>query len=212
MILAQQQSDIIVSHGIESVLFFGFALVAVLSAIGVVLCRQIVHMAICLLFALCSVAFLYFLIGAEFLAAIQLIVYVGGTLILIIFGVMLTSKNPYAALDISIKEKILGWSIGIVSIILLSVLSLQLIGGPASTENTSMQNEVAAASTPTITATSAYGLKELGENLLTRYMLPFELTGVLLLIVMIGAAYIAKGRHDQLSDLPASYSDIGGGE
>ena len=65
---------------------------AAASALGVVISRNIVRMAVCLLFTLVGVAGLYFLLNAEFLAAVQLVVYAGGTLILIIFGVMLTSK------------------------------------------------------------------------------------------------------------------------
>ena len=77
-------------------LFYLFAAMAVVSAIGVVVSRNIVRTAVCLLFTLLGVAGLYFLLHAEFLAAVQLVVYAGGTLILIIFGVMLTSKSPFS--------------------------------------------------------------------------------------------------------------------
>ena len=61
--------------------------------------RNIVRTAVCLLFTLMGVAGLYFLLNAEFLAAVQLVVYAGGTLILIIFGVMLTSKSPFSRFE-----------------------------------------------------------------------------------------------------------------
>ena len=59
-----------------------------------VLSRNIVRMAVWLLFTLIGVSLLYFLLGAEFVGAAQLIVYVGGTLVLIVFGMMLTAQGP----------------------------------------------------------------------------------------------------------------------
>src|SRR3954462_13388942 len=84
------------------------------SAIGVVLSRNIVRTAVCLLFTLIGVAGLYFLLNAEFLAAVQLVVYAGGTLILIIFGVMLTSKSPWSRFEPKLGEVILALSLGLV--------------------------------------------------------------------------------------------------
>ncbi len=74
-------------------LFYLFAAVAAAGAVGVAACRDIVRAAVCLLFALVGVGGLYFLLDAEFLAAVQLVVYVGGILVLIVFGVMLTSTS-----------------------------------------------------------------------------------------------------------------------
>src|SRR5437588_12946226 len=81
---------------VNAVLFWVFAAMAGSSALGVVVSKNIVRMAVFLLFTLAGVAGLYFLLSAEFLAAVQLVVYAGGTLILIIFGVMLTSKSPFS--------------------------------------------------------------------------------------------------------------------
>src|SRR4051812_42157547 len=76
------------------ILFYMFALLTVGSAFAVAFSKNIIRAAVGLLFALCGMSGLYFLLHAEFLAAVQLVVYVGGTLILIVFGVMLTSKSP----------------------------------------------------------------------------------------------------------------------
>lgn len=167
-------------------LFYLFAGVAVLGALGVVLSQQIVRMAVFLLFTLGSVAMLYFFLAAEFLAAIQLIVYVGGTLILIIFGVMLTSKNPFIRLTVPLGQRIAGWGIGgLLALLMIFLGVVELAGGfQPSTPGASVEH---------------YGVAELGQNLLSKYALPFELAGVLLLVVMIGAAYIAKGRHSDLA-------------
>src|SRR6476620_10536727 len=97
-----------------AVLFYIFALMAGGAAVMVVVSKNIVRMAVALLFTLTGVAGLYFLLNAEFLAAVQLVVYAGGTLILIIFGVMLTSKGPFSRFEPKLGEVILGFSIGIV--------------------------------------------------------------------------------------------------
>ncbi len=75
------------------------AAATVFSAIGVCVSRTVVRMAIWLFCALGGVAMLYFLLAATFIGAIQLIVYSGGTLILLVFGVMLTSKSPWIKLE-----------------------------------------------------------------------------------------------------------------
>lgn len=183
MLLAQQPPTL---DPVAPWLFYLFAGVAVFGALGVVLSQQIVRMAVFLLFTLGSVAMLYFFLAAEFLAAIQLIVYVGGTLILIIFGVMLTSKNPFVRLSVPLGQRIAGWAIGgLLSLLMIFLGVVELAGGfdPGS---------------PTAPV-EHYGVAELGQNLLGKYALPFELAGVLLLVVMIGAAYIAKGRHADLA-------------
>src|SRR2546423_1182941 len=101
------------------ILFYIFALMAGVSAVGMVLSRNIVRMAVCLLFALVGVAGLYFLLDAEFLAAVQLVIYAGGTLILIIFGVMLTSKSPFSRFEPKLGEVIVAGSISAILLIAL---------------------------------------------------------------------------------------------
>src|SRR3954470_23643506 len=97
-----------------AVLFYLFAIMAGGSALAVVMTRNIVRTAVALLFTLAGVAGLYFLLNAEFLAAVQLVVYAGGTLILIIFGVMLTSKSPFSRFEPKIGEAVIGVSITVI--------------------------------------------------------------------------------------------------
>src|SRR5437762_8386966 len=114
--LAETSSD---ATALSAALFYLFALMSAVSAIGVVLSRNIVRTAVCLLFTLVGVAGLYFLLSAEFLAAVQLVVYAGGTLILIIFGVMLTSKSPFSRFEPKLGEIILSLAIGAVLMVSL---------------------------------------------------------------------------------------------
>ncbi|MBI5762195.1 MAG: NADH-quinone oxidoreductase subunit J [Planctomycetes bacterium] len=159
---------------LEALAFYIFAAVTLVSAIGVVASRNIVRSAVCLLGTLGGVACLYFLLNANLLAAIQLIVYAGGTLILIVFGVMLTSKSPWVVFDPT-RGQVVGAVI--VSILLATGLCMLLVGNewPAGTAMTASPH-----------------VKDVGTMLLTDYLVPFEAASVLLLVVMIGAAYLAR--------------------
>lgn len=176
MILAQ--ADITEGAGVATaILFYVFAIMAGGSALALVLTRNIVRCAVALLFTLMGVGGLYFLLNAEFLAAVQLVVYAGGTLILIVFGVMLTSKSPFSKFEAKLGEAIIALSMGA---ILLFSLVIGILKTNFATE------ELAA---------GAYPVDRLGQILLGDYLVPFEIVSVLLLAVMIGAAYLAKGRR-----------------
>lgn len=162
-------------------MFYVLAAMAAVSAIGVVISQNIVRMAVCLLFTLTSVAGLYFLMHAEFIAAVQIVVYAGGTLILIVFGIMLTSKSPFVRFEPKRGE-------AIVATCLAAVVFVALAAG--------LHRAMAAglfASDPT-PADEAYPVAKLGQALIGDYLIPFEIASVLLLVVMIGAAYLAKAR------------------
>ena len=165
---------------VEPVLFYAFALLTGLSAWAIVLAKNIVRMSLFLLLTLGGVAGLYFTLNAEFLAAIQLIVYAGGTLILIVFGVMLTNKNPFMRFAARPWEAVAGVVIGLVIGVLL-VLAVVL--SPISTSGPY----------PMTDGTYEH-VETLGRALLTTYLVPFEVAAVLLLIVMIAAAYMARRR------------------
>ncbi len=171
-------------------LFYLCATICLLAAAGVVASRNVIHMAVSLLFTLLGVAGLYFLLNAEFLAAVQLVIYAGGTLILIIFGVMLTSKSPLSQFQPRRWEVIVG---GVTAGVLLVGIWLAL--------KSSLPELMR---TPGVTAPATgpqYPVRDLGQALLGDYLLPFELASVLLLVVMIGAAYLAKGRR-RVEDAP----------
>jgi len=163
-------------------LFYIFALTAAAGAVGVVLSRNIVRTAVCLLAALLGVAGLYFSLAAEFIAVVQLVVYAGGTLVLIVFGVMLTARVPTAHLDIKMRELVIALCTG-------AVFLAVLWGGILTADW-----PVAKASTGAADA-QPYRIAKLGEALLGDYLVPFELASVVLLVVMIGAAYLAKARR-----------------
>jgi len=161
--------------------FYAFAALTLGSAWAIVVSRNIVRMAVYLLLTLVGVAGFYFLLEAELLAALQLIVYAGGTLILIVFGVMLTSRSPGTHIVGTRGERVLGVSIGIIMALLLL---LALTGSPA----------LLRATTDTEAGAAQGTVAAVGQALLSGYVVPFEVAGVLLLVVMIGAAYMARRR------------------
>jgi hypothetical protein len=85
----------LMSLTLPNVLFCLLAAVTGLSAIAVVVTQNVVRAATWLLFALAGAAGIFFLLGADFIGATQLLIYVGGTLVLVVFGVMLTAQGPF---------------------------------------------------------------------------------------------------------------------
>ncbi len=160
---------------LEMLMFYSFAAVALLSALGVVLSRNIVRTAVCLLITLMAVAGLYFLLAANFVGAVQLIVYAGGTMILIIFGVMLTGKTM--ALHFRTRP---------VEVIAAAAVCGLILAGLLYTLRRAAWNQGAS---PMVQAPT---IETMGRELLTRYLIPFEIISVLLLAAMIGAAYLAR--------------------
>ncbi len=173
-----------------AVLFYLFAAMTGIAALSVVISQNIVRTAVALLFTLTGVAGMYFLLNAEFLAAVQLVVYAGGTLILIIFGVMLTSKGPFTRFSPKLGEVIIAISLGSIILFALSAAILK----------TNFMNEPLTG--------GSYPIEQLGQVLLGDYLVPFEVVSVLLLAVMIGAAYLAKGRRNEDRAASKSAADL----
>jgi NADH-quinone oxidoreductase subunit J len=165
-------------------LFVVLAAVTAGSALGVVFARSVVRAAIWLLFTLIGVSLLYFLLGAEFLGAAQLIVYVGGTLVLVVFGVMLTSQGPFEWLRTRPAE----WGVGVVLsaalFALLVKLSLDLGGRSEPTPNGPLPG-------PGPLGLAFLGVSDGGPA----YLLPFEIVSVHLLVVLVAAAYLARAKR-----------------
>lgn len=158
----------------EAVLFYIFAAVVLGCSLAICVSRNIVRMAVYLFGTLASVAVLYFMLLANFIGVIQLIVYAGGTLILLIFGVMLTSKSPWARFDVKPLEMA---AAGLVCVIFAAALLTAVLGA-----NWQTTDEAVTGST----------VSQFGHALLTTYLVPFEAVSVLLLVVMIGAAMMAR--------------------
>src|SRR5438105_1250358 len=112
---------------LTSLLFWCIAGATALCAIAVVVSQNIVRSATWLLFTLGGAAAIFFLLGADFVGATQLLVYVGGTLVLVVFGVMLTAQGPFITMTTSAAE----WAIAaVVGLVLYGVISVSLLVNP----------------------------------------------------------------------------------
>lgn len=174
-VLAADGGGPVAATHLEAFVFYIVAALAVGSTVGIVISKDIVRTAVCLLGTLGSVALIYFLLAANFLGAIQLIVYAGGINVLIVFGVMLTSKSPW----IKFTPRLFDWIGGVIVFALLfATLSAAIVA-----------TDFVPAGAPLAEPAS---VGTIGTALLTDYLVPFELASVLLLVVMIGAAYLAR--------------------
>jgi NADH-quinone oxidoreductase subunit J len=157
-----------------TVLFYVFAFLAIVSAVYVVTAKNIVHSAYSLFVTLFSIAGFYVLLKADFIAVTQLMVYIGGILILMLFGIMLTQKVT----DVEIKVKLLNiipsviFTVGITALLLFVILTTKWrLYTPIYLEST---------------------VDQIGIQFLTGYLLPFEVASVVLLVALIGASMYAR--------------------
>lgn len=179
-----------------------------LCAIAVVVTQNIVRAAAWLLFTLAGTSALYFLLGADFVAATQLIVYVGGVLVLVVFGVMLTAQGPFISMKASPAE----WAIStLVGLMFLALLVITLVrepwpqvaqlkeGDPGTSNSPVVLGEAFLGVTDATPKGNLTGMERLGAAPIPRkqvgYLLPFEIVSVHLLVVLIGAAYLARAKR-----------------
>ncbi|MGD9634889.1 MAG: NADH-quinone oxidoreductase subunit J [Pirellulales bacterium] len=183
-----------------TVFFWLMSFIACGFAIGVVLSANIVRMAFYLVISLAATAGLFFLAGADFVGAMQLLIYVGGTLVLLIFGVMLTSQERFISMKTSQFEML---AAGIVGACLLSVLVYAALSVPA----WEGLERSAAEAIPLKPTAAPIGMGLLGARVdapnHSGYLLVFEIISVHLLVVLLGAAYLARARQKR-SPLPAT--------
>ncbi len=162
----------------DAAIFYLFATIAVGSAAVVVLARSLIYSAFALLFTFLGVAGLYLMLGADFIAATQLLIYVGGILVLLLFGVMLTHKIYDLDLRSEVTQFLPGLIVagGIFVILAVTMLRTQWAGGSGR---------------PPAPTTA-----EIGGQFLGPYLLPFEAASILLLVALMGAAMIVRRRSD----------------
>ena len=160
-----------------TIAFYFFAALTIVFGAIVVTTRNIMHAAFSLLFAFFGVAGLYVLLSADFLAITQIMIYIGGILVLIIFGVMLTTRITGVDIKAGTMGKI---QMGMAAILTL-VIAAGLIFVFISTKWYLAESKAVDAT-----------VNQIGNELLTHYLLAFEAASMLLLIAIVGAAFIAR--------------------
>jgi len=159
----------------KEIIFNVFFLLTVIPCFWVALSSSIVHAAFSLLVTLFGVAGLYVLLGADFIGVVQVIVYIGGILVLIIFGVMMTQKGKLLSLSVQLPGRLFG---GLLSAIILVALILAA--------KRSLWPAAATLVNPEPTSAA------IGALLLGKYLVAFEVASVLLLVALVGAVLIVR--------------------
>ncbi len=159
-----------------TVMFYFFEAVAALAGLSLVFVRNVFYGALLLIVCLLSIAAIYILAFAEFVAVTQILIYAGGVLVVIIFGVMLTAKISGRPLVVKHSNLFGGILASGSLLLLLSYFILE--------QNFQAQQNDIVPNNPAINS--------IGFGLMTDFVLPFEVAGILLLIALIGAAVIAS--------------------
>lgn len=165
----------------EPIFFYIFAAVAILCAGGVITLKNPVHSAVCLIICLLQIAALYVLLRAPFLAAVQVFLYVGAVMVLILFAVMVLNIGKER-----LQEHIHGQRVvAVPAVAVFFVMAVYLI----------FKGELTAPLGPYTEALLADNTEVLGKLLYTKYVFPFEVVSVLLLVALVGAiVLVLKAR------------------
>jgi len=159
----------------ESFVFYIFALMTITGGWIVIYSRNLIYSAFSLLITFVGLAGLYGLLMADFIAATQILIYAGGVLILLLFGIMLTARKTSIEITQSNLPRLPGAIISSLIFLLLMVVIF---------------------SEPNWNSATNPGVREtvpmIGKLLMTKYLIPFELASILLLAALIGSVFIAR--------------------
>ena len=154
--------------------FWVLSVMLVGSALAVVLSKNLFHAVLWLALALTGTAGIFLLLNAEFLAAVQLLLYAGGIITIVVFAIVVTERL--------VGERLSQTNRGVVSGALVASALLVVI------VNTLMQRELPSTPLPQLNDIT----RLMGEQVLTTFVLPFELLSLLMLVAMLGAIYFAR--------------------
>ena len=165
----------------DVILFLIFAIIAVVCGINVVIQRHPISSAVSLVGVMGSLAVLYLLLGAEFIAAAQVIVYAGAIMVLFVFVIMLLNAGGETRQGRSYVVQLLGVPLLITFLGLIAYFVQRLFPSAPHVRFGGFQGGTA---------------QEIGRALFTQYLLPFEVTSILVLIAIVGAIVLARKEMD----------------
>ncbi|NLR92420.1 NADH-quinone oxidoreductase subunit J family protein [Flammeovirga agarivorans] len=166
----------------ELILFYLFIAVIFITSVALFISKNVIHNAAFLLLSLLSVAGLFVLSASDFLAITQVMIYIGGVLVLLLFGVMYTKNTKDNSVSIGSKRIMPGLFLGLISFGTLTYAILQ--------ENIDQDYTIPDRSV----------VEALGVEFMTKYIFGFELTAILLLVVLIGAVFVAGKTPKNLEE------------
>ncbi|WP_102348254.1 NADH-quinone oxidoreductase subunit J [Bacillus sp. Marseille-P3661] len=163
----------------ELLAFFILALIAISGGVIMLNVTKVVHMVVSLVFTFIAFAGLYVLLSAEFVAAVQILIYSGAITIIILFGIMLTKHDDKDVKKVNpIRNLIVG--LGVIGFFLTVYFAINDLTLGEQATNLHVENT-----------------SQIGETLYSKYVIPFELTSVLLLVALIGAIIISKKDDEE---------------
>lgn len=174
----------------EQIIFYILAFLAITSGIYVVTSQHLIRSVFMFFVTLLSVAGLYVFALADFIALTQIVIYVGGVLVLLLFVFMLSSKNALENLE-GLQKEVLSSNRFPATIICIAFLAI-IIYAILQVDFASLDWIVLAHEQGTVKSVSEENITNIGVNLMTKYLLPFELVSILLMMTLIGAAHIAR--------------------
>jgi NADH-quinone oxidoreductase subunit J len=166
----------------EFLAFMGLALVAIIGGVLLLNLTKVVHMVVSLIFTFVAIAGIYVLLSAEFVAAVQILIYSGAITIIMLFGIMLTKHGDEEEPQTGKWRKILVFLgiLGFAAAVYLGIYNFNIEQVPTTLhENNTMQ---------------------IGKALYSKYIIPFELTSVLLLVALVGSIILAKNEKKEADD------------
>ncbi|WP_307439569.1 NADH-quinone oxidoreductase subunit J [Bacillus sp. V2I10] len=166
----------------EYVAFVGLAMVAIGGGILMLNVTKVVHMVVSLVFTFVSIAGLYVLLSAEFVAAVQILIYSGAITIIMLFGIMLTRHEDEEQSTAGNGRKLITL-LGIAAFALVMYLGIYDLKLGEPTANLHVKNT-----------------EQIGISLYSHFVIPFELTSVLLLVALVGAIILAKKDEKKEED------------
>ncbi len=172
---------------LAQILFYAFSGLAVASGLFILFTKNVLHAVLSLLAVFIGVSAMFVFAGADFLAITQLVVYVGGVLVLMLFGVMMTNRETGAVYPVSKNKYFISG--------ILSGISILAMLGYLVVKNEKLFLTAAGKMDQTAKPTGTT-IKTIGIGLMSDYVLIFEAAGVLLLMALIGAAFIAGRKNN----------------
>lgn len=164
----------------EMIAFLVLALLTLGGAVLMLNLTKVVHMVVSMALTFISIAGLFILLEAEFIAVAQILIYGGAVAIIMLFGIMLTKHDDYEE-PRRLAPKLLAGLV-VIAFFLIALKAINTINWSPQTQNLAVNNT-----------------EELGITLFTKYVIPFELTSVVLLVALVGAIILAK-RDNEADD------------
>lgn len=165
----------------QNISFGVLAAAMVIAALRLVTTRNVVHAALYLVIVLAGMAAQYVLLAAEFVAVVQVLVYIGAIMVLVLFGIMLTRAPIGHDQDLSNDQKVVS---GVVALFLFGALAAMLMDAFGKTE-LDLHNSVASMA-------AGGNLQVVSDSIFSTYLVPFEVVSVLLLAALVGAVVISR--------------------